>query len=192
MSQVSKTAPSGEYLTAGSFMIRGKKNFLLPSQLVLGFGFLFKLEDGSVERHKNERKVRGAVEDDDDAVSVATTDAAADSVADSLAEVEIDVAEEEDEDEKKPGERADLSAIAEEDVGVGSTKEEEEEDAPKSQSEEEEEEGGSAFPDTNIDIKYSEGGGVKVLARGLSESSEPKTSAASVSEQQQQDEEVSN
>ena len=55
--QVSKTAPSGEYLTAGSFMIRGKKNFLLPSQLVLGFGFLFKLEDGSVERHKDERKV---------------------------------------------------------------------------------------------------------------------------------------
>ena len=42
--QVSKTAPSGEYLTVGSFMIRGKKNFLPPSTLIMGFGFLFKLE----------------------------------------------------------------------------------------------------------------------------------------------------
>ena len=45
---MSKTAPSGEYLTAGSFMIRGKKNFLLPSQLVLGFGFLFKVDNNLV------------------------------------------------------------------------------------------------------------------------------------------------
>ena len=107
---MSKTAPSGEFLTAGSFMIRGKKNFLLPSQLVLGFGFLFKLEDGSVERHKDERKVRGGL-DDEDAASVATTEA--DSVADCLAEVEIDVKDEEE--EEKSAERADLSAIAEED-----------------------------------------------------------------------------
>ena len=56
--QVSKTAPSGEYLTAGSFMIRGKKNFLMPSHLVLGFGFLFKLEESSVARHKGERRVK--------------------------------------------------------------------------------------------------------------------------------------
>ena len=42
--QVSKTAPSGEYLTVGSFMIRGKKNFLPPATLIMGFGFLFKLE----------------------------------------------------------------------------------------------------------------------------------------------------
>ena len=50
-SQVSKTAPSGEYLTTGSFMIRGKKNFLPPLPLVLGFGLLFRLEDGSVVRY---------------------------------------------------------------------------------------------------------------------------------------------
>ena len=49
-SQVSKTAPSGEYLTTGSFMIRGKKNFLPPVPLVLGFGLLFRLEDDSVAR----------------------------------------------------------------------------------------------------------------------------------------------
>ena len=61
-SQVSKTAPSGEYLTTGSFMIRGKKNFLPPCYLMMGFGFLFKLDETSVENHLNERKVR-AVED---------------------------------------------------------------------------------------------------------------------------------
>uniref|UniRef100_H2YKU7 Ribosome quality control complex subunit NEMF n=1 Tax=Ciona savignyi TaxID=51511 RepID=H2YKU7_CIOSA len=41
--QVSKTAPSGEYLTTGSFLIRGKKDYLPPSYLVYGFGFLFKV-----------------------------------------------------------------------------------------------------------------------------------------------------
>lgn len=41
--QVSKTAPTGEYLTVGSFMIRGQKNFLPPNPLVMGFAFLFKL-----------------------------------------------------------------------------------------------------------------------------------------------------
>lgn len=41
--QVSKTAPTGEYLTVGSFMIRGRKNFLPPNPLVMGFAFLFKL-----------------------------------------------------------------------------------------------------------------------------------------------------
>lgn len=41
--QVSKTAPTGEYLTAGSFMVRGRKNFLPPQPLVFGFAFLFKV-----------------------------------------------------------------------------------------------------------------------------------------------------
>ena len=57
-SQVSKTAPTGEYLTTGSFMIRGKKNYLPPSHLILGFGIIFKLGDDSLEAHRNERKVR--------------------------------------------------------------------------------------------------------------------------------------
>ncbi|RKP24057.1 fibronectin-binding protein A N-terminus-domain-containing protein, partial [Syncephalis pseudoplumigaleata] len=43
--QVSKTAPSGEYLTTGSFMIRGKRNFLPPVNLVYGFGYLFKIDE---------------------------------------------------------------------------------------------------------------------------------------------------
>jgi hypothetical protein len=46
--QVSKTAPSGEYLPTGSFMIRGKKNFLPPHPLVMGLSFLFKLVSPSL------------------------------------------------------------------------------------------------------------------------------------------------
>lgn len=60
--QVSKTAPTGEYLTVGSFMIRGKKNFLPPHPLVMGFGILFRLDESSLASHLNERRVRG--EDD--------------------------------------------------------------------------------------------------------------------------------
>ncbi|CAK1547486.1 unnamed protein product [Leptosia nina] len=54
--QVSKSAPTGEYLTTGSFMIRGKKNYLLPEHLQFGFSFLFRLEDSCIEGHRDERK----------------------------------------------------------------------------------------------------------------------------------------
>lgn len=55
--QVSKTAPTGEYLTVGSFMIRGKKNFLPPSQLEMGIAVLFRLGDeASIARHKHDRR----------------------------------------------------------------------------------------------------------------------------------------
>ena len=57
-SQVSKTAPSGEYLSTGSFMVRGKKNFLPPSHLVLGYGILFRVSDENIAAHANDRKVR--------------------------------------------------------------------------------------------------------------------------------------
>jgi predicted ribosome quality control (RQC) complex YloA/Tae2 family protein len=56
--QVSKTAPSGEYLTTGSFMIRGRKNYLPPQQLVMGIAWLFRLEEESIKGHLGERAVR--------------------------------------------------------------------------------------------------------------------------------------
>ncbi|KAJ2071804.1 hypothetical protein GGI16_009104, partial [Coemansia sp. S142-1] len=57
-----KTAPTGEYLSTGSFMIRGKKHFLPPTQLVYGFGFLFRLaDDESVARHVHARQQRQAI-----------------------------------------------------------------------------------------------------------------------------------
>ncbi|KAL9233066.1 hypothetical protein vseg_008106 [Gypsophila vaccaria] len=64
--QVSKSAPTGEYLTVGSFMIRGKKNFLPPHPLVMGFGLLFRIDESSLGLHLNERRVRG----EDDASTV--------------------------------------------------------------------------------------------------------------------------
>ncbi|KAG5857488.1 hypothetical protein ANANG_G00019980 [Anguilla anguilla] len=71
--QVSKTAPTGEYLTTGSFMIRGKKNFLPPSYLMMGFGFLFKVDEQSLWRHRDERKVK-TVEEDMESVTSSTAD----------------------------------------------------------------------------------------------------------------------
>ena len=62
--QVSKTAPTGEYLTTGSFMIRGKKNYLPPSQLVYGFGLLFRVADECIGRHLHERRPHLYEEDD--------------------------------------------------------------------------------------------------------------------------------
>ena len=53
--QVSKTAPTGEYLTTGGFMVRGKKNFLPHAQLLLGFAVLFQISEESKARHVKHR-----------------------------------------------------------------------------------------------------------------------------------------
>jgi hypothetical protein len=39
-------------------MIYGKKNFLPPMALEMGFGVMFRLEDGCVGRHAGDRKDR--------------------------------------------------------------------------------------------------------------------------------------
>lgn len=49
--QVSKSAPAGEYLPPGSFMVRGKRNPLPPALLTLGFGVLFRVSDESKAKH---------------------------------------------------------------------------------------------------------------------------------------------
>ena len=53
--QVSKSAPAGEFLPAGSFMVRGKKNFLAPSQLLLGLGIMFRISEESKAKHVKHR-----------------------------------------------------------------------------------------------------------------------------------------
>jgi predicted ribosome quality control (RQC) complex YloA/Tae2 family protein len=53
--QVSKSAPTGEFLPTGSFMVRGKKNFLPPAQLILGFGVVFLITEESKARHIKHR-----------------------------------------------------------------------------------------------------------------------------------------
>jgi len=62
--QVTKTAPTGEYLSTGSFMIRGKKNYLPPCYLIMGFGFMFRLDEDSLQNHEGERRVKGVGEDE--------------------------------------------------------------------------------------------------------------------------------
>lgn len=56
--QVSKTAPTGEYLTIGGFVIRGKKNLLPPSQLLLGFGVMWLISEESRANHGKHRLER--------------------------------------------------------------------------------------------------------------------------------------
>ena len=65
---MSKTAPTGEFLPTGSFMIYGKKNFLSPMPLEMGFGIMFRLDDGSVTRHAGERKDRSTMCDETESV----------------------------------------------------------------------------------------------------------------------------
>lgn len=128
--QVSKTAPTGEYLTTGSFMIRGKKNFLPPSYLIMGFGFLFKVDDQSVFRHRGERKMKTLDEEEED-VSSSTADLLEEG-EELLEEDSEDEAEEQQESSRSPDE---TTACVRDD-------------------EEEPDEEDHSFPDTSISLSH--------------------------------------
>lgn len=53
--QVSKLAPTGDFMPLGSFMVRGEKNFLPPAQLLLGLGIIFKISEESKAKHLKHR-----------------------------------------------------------------------------------------------------------------------------------------
>lgn len=55
---MSKTAPTGLSLPSGSFMIYGKKNFINPLKLEMGYGILFKVDEESAKRHVGERRIK--------------------------------------------------------------------------------------------------------------------------------------
>ncbi len=61
--QVSKTPPTGMYISTGSFIIRGKRNFLTPARMELGFTLMMALDDESLPNHIGERKPRLADEE---------------------------------------------------------------------------------------------------------------------------------
>ena len=61
--QVSKTPPSGMFIATGSFIIRGKRNFIQPRSLTLGFTLMFALNEESLANHIGERKSRLDEED---------------------------------------------------------------------------------------------------------------------------------
>ncbi|XP_056400959.1 ribosome quality control complex subunit NEMF [Hyla sarda] len=161
--QVSKTAPTGEYLTTGSFMIRGKKNFLPPSYLMMGFGFLFKVDEPCVWRHKGERKVK--VQDEDVESVTSSNTAIADEDNEPLENPEGDTDSSDDEEEEKPHKDKDGALPGSEDIndasGHGDISEDEhsdeDSDAGSSHSTEEitaKEEEDVSFPDTSIDLSH--------------------------------------
>ncbi|KAJ2944666.1 hypothetical protein O0L34_g4021 [Tuta absoluta] len=181
--QVSKSAPTGEYLTTGSFMIRGKKNYLVPEHLQFGFSFLFRLEDSCIDRHRDERKAIVS-----DTVSVTTEDSSAQDL-----EEEIPVSDDDEMSDKEDSKSDKLKTITEESTRIeikdqspkhketdDSQKETEdtEKDAGKKEKEDEESDSesdssDSAFPDTHIKIDHGTG---KVIleskARTISEVSD--------------------
>ncbi|NWI93077.1 NEMF factor, partial [Pitta sordida] len=176
--QVSKTAPTGEYLTTGSFMIRGKKNFLPPSYLMMGFSFLFKVDESCVWRHREERRIK-VQEEDLETVSSSASELVAEDVellegGDSSSEEEKGECEEAPEDveaapeDVEAAERNQDEGVADLEQGRGSTA-----PAPEGDSEEEEEEDGESedevehpeskgkvkeeevdYPDTTIDLSH--------------------------------------
>ncbi|ORE08811.1 hypothetical protein BCV72DRAFT_224377 [Rhizopus microsporus var. microsporus] len=142
--QVSKSAPTGEYLTTGSFMIRGKKNFLPPVQLVYGFGYLFKLDESSIGNHIKPAKENDLSTEYDDDVLEPEQSAKVDSIEETD---KSDVAEKSKEAE--PNASSDISifnsekSVNEED---SSSDDDNSDDSSSSSSSDDE----SAFPDTKL------------------------------------------
>ncbi|XP_014480395.1 PREDICTED: nuclear export mediator factor NEMF homolog [Dinoponera quadriceps] len=145
--QVSKSAPTGEYLTTGSFMVRGKKNYLPPSQLIMGLGIMFRLEESSMERHRDERRVKVMDEESETADSVVEDDK------------EIELEGDSDEDENVEDKNT-LNPIQEEDhlesesCGIATDNNDVVKDECDDE-EEKEEDTKCQFPDTQIKIDLS-------------------------------------
>ena len=83
-------------------MIRGKKNYLPPSHLILGFGILFKVGEECVENHKNERRVRTLMEDEQQPQEIADNEVNEEEVNNQEEDEEIksESSQSDDEDEK--------------------------------------------------------------------------------------------
>uniref|UniRef100_A0A8C6J6N9 Ribosome quality control complex subunit NEMF n=1 Tax=Melopsittacus undulatus TaxID=13146 RepID=A0A8C6J6N9_MELUD len=153
--QVSKTAPTGEYLTTGSFMIRGKKNFLPPSYLMMGFSFLFKVDESCVWRHREERKIK--VQDEDlETVSSSASELVSEDVelldgGDSSNEEEKAECQEAPEDVEAVSESNRDEGIADLDQGRADTP-----PAPEADSEEDEGDSEVEHPESKSKVKEEE------------------------------------
>lgn len=87
--QVSKSAPAGEYLPSGSFMVRGTKNYLPPQPLILGFGFLFKISEESKGNHIKHRLLDSETSPTENIQETKSNEA---ELAEEMAELEREVA----------------------------------------------------------------------------------------------------
>ncbi|KXJ82026.1 hypothetical protein RP20_CCG015865 [Aedes albopictus] len=150
--QVSKTAPTGEYLTTGSFMIRGKKNFLPPCHLVLGLSFMFKLEESSVERHKGERKVRTFDEE-----SIMSKDDRSEISEAPDQEIQLEEGDS-DHDEKDVPEKSESHEEVEEQVKSLSLNEDDDTaEQPAVSESDSDDSDGPKFPDTHVKVEHDTG-----------------------------------
>jgi predicted ribosome quality control (RQC) complex YloA/Tae2 family protein len=59
--QVTKTGQTGEFLPAGMFNIKGKKEYLPPAQLVVGLAVMFEISESSKANHQKHRVQETAV-----------------------------------------------------------------------------------------------------------------------------------
>lgn len=184
--QVSKTAPTGEYLSTGSFMVRGKKNFLPPgAHLVLGLAMLFRLEDGSVERHSGERKTLQDVaidiadiklEDEQEINCDDASDVDSDNEATKVDEEEELIQKMDEETETKIQHESNDTTLQdnklenipenEEDRDVDSDEDDENVPSEKDQENYDSEEE-SKFPDTHIKIQHFQGTEVNIVAENM-------------------------
>ena len=63
--QVSKSAPTGEYLPTGSFMIRGKRNFVHPNRMEMGFTLLYHIDVESAQRRAELKRELGVEKEEE-------------------------------------------------------------------------------------------------------------------------------
>jgi len=162
-------------------MIRGKKNYLPPSSLVMGFSVMYKLDESSIANHINDRKIRII---DDDSVSESTendTEIMLDDI-DELETGEDELNEGTNSVDKNGHENVNVDHVdVQDDRHVDdlelSVKEnlklEVDEDDVKEEDEVSSPEEEFAFPDTNIELKHVEGESFQ-LKRGISTSSQTK------------------
>lgn len=90
-------------IITGSFMIRGKKNFLPPCHLILGLSLMFKLEDSSVARHLSDRSVRTFDNESQKKYEPDTVSVQSEDVKEAEEEEEVQVNEESDSSDNDEG-----------------------------------------------------------------------------------------
>ena len=110
--QVSKTLPGGQILSPGSFTIKGEKNFLPPSPLLVGFAVLFRVSQESREKHSKHRIYESVPEDaeegeDDAALAAEAAEREENASMDASDDEKIEKMDEKAEDESDAGETED-------------------------------------------------------------------------------------
>merc|ERR1719370_2715391 len=170
------------------------KNFLPPSQLTMGFAFLFRLEDDSLERHKDERKVRGL----DEAKQDGKESESVEELTDKVEDVEIDVEGGDSSDEEAESkdtleeikEEVEVEEVSEDHTGDDAAQEAVLDASEEGNSEASDDEAGGEdsglsapqtatedltsdaveFPDTDVKIGYDRLGSVEIKTRSVSTS----------------------